>query len=219
MSKFLFVIFFAIASASSNAEVVATGKLDNGWTVKLTDEQCLRDPTPFVKRAYLLTNGKQTADGCYVNMFIENPNFPNVSVKWNGGMEANYDRAFFEFHKKSNPPILNDENLLFLTKAPTNNIYVEKNTIKKNGELLTFTELRDDFKPSPDGSRSSRWYTTINCQTNKFKYDKATAYSGAMGKGRIVGDEAIEIKLPFMPITSGSMFVDIQKMTNFCQLK
>ncbi|MBU3562348.1 surface-adhesin E family protein [Polynucleobacter sp. Tro8-14-1] len=216
MNKILFVMLLTLVSASSNADVVAIGKLDNGWTVKLTDEQCLRDPTPFVKRAYLLSYGKQTADGCYVNMFIENQNFPNVSVKWNGGVEANYDRAFFEFHKKINPPILNDENILFLNKTQSNNIYVEKNTIKKNGDLLTFTELRDDFKPSKDGVRSSRWYTTINCRTNQFKFDKATVYYEQMGKGGIVGKEFVEIKFPFTPILPN--FADIQLMTKFCQI-
>ncbi|MBU3547505.1 surface-adhesin E family protein [Polynucleobacter sp. P1-05-14] len=216
MNKFLFVTLLAIVSASSNAGVVATGKLDNGWTVKLTDEQCLRDSTPFVMRAYLLSYGKQTADGCYVNMFIENPNFPNVSVRWNGGVEVSYDRAFFEFNNKSKPPIVNDENLLFLTKNINENVYVEKNTIKKNGELLNFTELKDNFKPDTNGVRSSRYYVTINCQANKFKWDKVTVFYEQMGKGKVAGSQNLETKFHFSPIVPS--FTDIQLMTEFCQL-
>ena len=64
--------------------------------------------------------------------------------------------------------------------------YVDKNSLKKNGNRIYFFSMMDYARPV-DGVLSTRIYQEGNCADYSFRYLKDFYYDQPMGNGKIVG--------------------------------
>ena len=88
------------------------------------------------------------------------------------------------------------ENYIFVGRdsKTNNNSYVDKNSIKKTGEVVSmwavvnFNESRSDKKGKIN---SSKLKLLIDCSKGKFKIVELKTYSEDMGKGTLITNEEI----------------------------
>ena len=88
------------------------------------------------------------------------------------------------------------ENYVFVGRdSKTNdNLYVDKNSIKKTGEVVSmwavvnFNESRSDKKGKINSSKAK---LLIDCSKGKFKIMELYTYSEDMGKGTLITNEEI----------------------------
>ncbi len=66
------------------------------------------------------------------------------------------------------------------------NMYIDFDTIKKYGDLVTVSTLNDYYDLQQKNELSSQWTELHDCKNKKFKALSISYYSENMGKGNII---------------------------------
>jgi len=84
------------------------------------------------------------------------------------------------------------ENWVFVDKQSDNNYFVDINSIKKNGNSVTFWKKMNLSKRDSSGSLSYKFLITVNCRTRENTVREVISYDDEDARGLVIMN--VEIK-------------------------